>query len=199
MLPDLNRHMEVEEIERYSMGTLSEDEQDRVEQHLLLCESCQNLVKQEDTFVHAMREAGSELARARRVEQVPFWRRPVMAFPLAAALVFLLFLGIRLADRGASAPVAVGLQVTRGDANLATAPAGKPLVLQPDISTLLPQPSYRVDVVDQGGSAQWKGDAKLQDSKLSVTIPRMSAGVYFVRLYSADGQLLREYGLEVSR
>jgi anti-sigma-K factor RskA len=217
MSPELNRHMGEEEIERYSMGTLSEDEQDRAEQHLLLCESCQDLVKQEDTFLRAVRAAGSELVRGgesreparrretgrltrvREAERVPFWRRPVFAFALAAVVLLVVFAGIRRNDRAVAAPIAVGLQVTRGDTNLTTAPAGKPLMLQPDVATLPPQASYRVDVVDQGGGVQWNGEGKLQDSKLSVTVPGMNAGVYFVRVYSADGQLLREYGLEVSR
>jgi hypothetical protein len=40
---DRNRHMDADQIESYSMGTLPEKERDRLEEHLLVCEVCRNL------------------------------------------------------------------------------------------------------------------------------------------------------------
>jgi len=198
MLPELNRHMGEEEIERYSMGLLSHEEAERVEQHLLLCTACQELVNKEDGFIQAIRTAGAELDREQQAKRAFFWSSPIVLFA-AAAIVLLVFAGVIFLNRGTAAPVAVDLHVARGDSNFATAPRDMPLVLNLDITALPPQAVYRVAIVDQGGGEIWRGEGKSQDANLAVTVPRLAAGVHFVRVYSADGQLLREYGLEVGR
>ena len=196
MLPELNRHMEEEEIERYSMGVLSAEEVARAEEHLLVCETCQALVEKEDTFTRAIRKAGARWDREEKTSVAPFWRRPVPMLALAAAVLLLVFAGIRFVPAGAS-PIAVALEAARGDNNLATAPAGKPLILRLNASTLQPAPTHRVEVVDRSGAEIWEGTANLREARLAVPVPGMTAGVYFVRVYSGDGELLREYGLEV--
>jgi hypothetical protein len=70
--------------------------------------------------------------------------------------------------------------------------------LQLDVATLAAQASYRLEVVDATGRAVWNGQASLHNSKLTVSTARLATGYYFIRVYGADGVLLREYGLEVS-
>ena len=63
MTLDSNRHMDADEIESYSMGTLPEEERDRFEEHLLICEFCRNRVEKSDDYIAAMREAAGEVSR----------------------------------------------------------------------------------------------------------------------------------------
>jgi hypothetical protein len=66
-----------ETIEKYAMGRISQQSLARFEEHLLLCESCQNQVTLTDAYLQAMRSALHETAtcsvvgerrRARRLE-----------------------------------------------------------------------------------------------------------------------------------
>jgi hypothetical protein len=61
---------------------------------------------------------------------------------------------------------------------------------------LAPTNEYSVDVVDASGSSVWKGVVSDVDGKLVTTLPRpLVRGVYWVRLYGSNSELLREFGL----
>lgn len=64
MAPKSHSHLGGEEIERYSLREMSEEELARWEEHLLICDSCQRQVAASDTYVAAMRSAAAELRRA---------------------------------------------------------------------------------------------------------------------------------------
>lgn len=53
-------HVAEEDLERYSMGELLEAECARFEEHLLLCESCRERVRQQDLFVRSMKHAAAD-------------------------------------------------------------------------------------------------------------------------------------------
>ena len=72
MAPIPHSHLGGEEIERYSLGEMSEEELARWEEHLLICDSCQRQVAASDAYVAAMRSAAAEL---RRVPAKPGRRR----------------------------------------------------------------------------------------------------------------------------
>jgi hypothetical protein len=59
-----HRHLNSEEIELYSRGTVSEVESASFEEHLLLCERCRQLVEESDTYVAAIRAAAKQLEPA---------------------------------------------------------------------------------------------------------------------------------------
>ena len=61
---ETHRHLDDEEIEKYSMGDISEKEASRFEEHLLICESCQNRVSESDSYVSTMQCASARIRRA---------------------------------------------------------------------------------------------------------------------------------------
>lgn len=58
-----NRHMNPDEIEKYSMGKLSKTETAPVDEHLLVCEKCRTQVEASDAFVAAMRAAAKQIGK----------------------------------------------------------------------------------------------------------------------------------------
>ncbi len=194
-------HMDDGQVERYSMGDMTEEESARCEEHLLLCESCQERVTNTDTYVSAMSRAAAEV---RRQPQEREWRSLLLArlAPLAAVVAFLLVLvtiGVRYASRGPVLPaVTVNLEAHRGAAVVARTPPGHRIRLGLDLTGIPAQPAYRVAVVDGAGRIVWNGEAQPRDGRANSTLPAMNAGVYFVRLYGSSAELLREYGLEVA-
>ena len=182
---DIDGHLEEEEIERYSLAASPECELSRVEEHLLLCSSCRQKVEASDRYVHSMRRAATQIRAEEK--RAPRWTG--MALLLAAAMILASVLLIR---GRAPAPFAVSLAATRGVAPTAHAPAGVPLALHLDVAGLPASASYRVEMVDGNGKQVWHGNFPGGPAKA------LASGIYFVRLYSPTGDLLREYGLEIA-
>jgi len=200
MKPGIDRHMGEDEIERYSLGCISEEEAAKIEEHLLVCESCQKRVTDSDAYVSAIRSAAAHPSRpwSQQKSRPMFFMRPL---PVLAALAVVLVagaVGLRVTNRQTAAPAfVVGLEATRGAPIEARAPAGRPLALQLDLAGLRAEPSYQVEMVDGQGNQVWKGTVAAQESKATAAVPKTSAGPYFVRVYTVSGELLREYGLEI--
>jgi len=188
MMPmEINNHLEEEEIERYSLQDSPESELARVEEHLLICPSCQQRVESSDAHVQSMQQAAARMRQLPR--RAPRWLGlPRFSFALAAGV---LLVAAILVPRKAASPVSVSLTATRGVAIEARAPEGAPLKLQLDVTGLVPAPSYRVVMVDWAGNPVWTGAFP------GAAVKSLPAGIYFVRLYAPAGDLLREYGLEI--
>src|SRR5579871_2267595 len=79
MRPDATRHPNEEQVERFSLGTLSERESSSFEEHLLICQSCQDRVAASDRFVAAMQDASLRIRHsglhANRRWKFPVWTR----------------------------------------------------------------------------------------------------------------------------
>lgn len=193
-----DRHMDEDEIERYSMGSMTEEESARFDEHLFICELCRNRVAKSDDYVAAMQGASLRLRRPPKPSRVRFFSRPVTFFPVLGLIVLAglvsLWLGRRVA---ATPPFAVYVAATRGAGIDAKAPRGRPLILNLELSGLAALPSFRVEMVDRVGAVVWSGTAQSRDAKAEVSVPGMSGGVYFVRVYGSSGKLLREYGIEI--
>jgi len=188
MLPNSIRHMDAEDIERYSMGKLSEQQCAQFEEHLLICETCRIRVAESDEFIRSVQRAGKQIrsegpSRGRSVWRG--WATFAAAALIAAWAVFSWLHG------SARPEFAVSLAAMRGDETMAKAPVGAPLVLKPDLTGLPPAASYRLEMVDALGKTVWRG------SFPGARVPARPAGLYFVRVSSAGGELLREYSLEV--
>src|SRR5207247_10106136 len=95
--------------------------------------------------------------------------------------------------------VAVFLHASRGIEGLAVAqaPAGKPLALTIDLTELPALPSYRLEIVSATGKPVWQVAAGAHEGKISQLTHGLKPGKYYVRLYTANGQLLREFGLRI--
>jgi hypothetical protein len=64
MMQNLGEHLDPETAEEFSLGRLPESGVERVEEHLLICQSCRDLVEESDSFVNSIRAASAELRRA---------------------------------------------------------------------------------------------------------------------------------------
>jgi anti-sigma factor RsiW len=199
------RHPDEEVIEKYSLGDLSEGEVTRVEEHLLICESCQNRVTESDRYVAAMQSVSAQIRRGTpRTEDRPwYYPRLVPSLLVAAGLLFLGAVGLEWGAKWneilhtAEPTFAINLVANRGGGIDAKAPAGRPLTLQLDLAGLPPEASFRLEMVDGVGKRVWQGAVISQGSQAVASVPKMASGTYFLRTYAPSGKLLREYGLEV--
>jgi anti-sigma factor RsiW len=206
-------HATEEALESYSMGTLPEAEAGILEEHLLVCAACQDRLTDSDRYLRAVRAAASKLragAPADRrgfVTWLPgFFAAPGLAWTLGAvcclALVGWAAHGWRTSSPAGAQPVAVLLQTVRGEepAAGASAPTGRPLVLEADLAGLPVSTAYDLIVIDQAGSPVELLRAAPADGRLRAQAPKgLRKGRYWVRLYSGGptADLLREYALRV--
>jgi hypothetical protein len=197
MAVNYHPHLGEELLERYSRGTLPQSDVERVEEHVLVCESCQNKLSFNDSWVRSIRRTSAQL----RPERERFWdflRWPRLVPALAATVVLLFAAGLLLEkQQRVQVPFAVALAATRG-ATVPQVPAQKPLAIQPNLEGLPQFSEYRLAIVDQLGKKVH--ETVIQPAQAGVpaaTVPAMASGAYFVRLYSPAGELLREYALEV--
>ena len=56
-MPDADRHIDDDDLERYVLDRQSEERAAAIEEHLLVCEECQDRLAQTDQRVQAMRAA----------------------------------------------------------------------------------------------------------------------------------------------
>ena len=61
-MPGADRHIDDDDLERYVLDQLSEDNAAAIEEHLLICEQCQDQLAQVDQRVQAMRASLRRLA-----------------------------------------------------------------------------------------------------------------------------------------
>jgi hypothetical protein len=158
-------------------------------------------VEQTDRFVSAMKIADRHPIPAAGLLGSG-WRSAALGGSVAAVLAVAIVaaLPVRNPTPGPpQTPVKVSLSSLRSFSALAPAPAGKPLQLGIDAPDLTPGKQYRVAVVDALGREVWQGAATEADSKLVATMTKpLSAGVYWVRLFNGDSELLREFGMSVN-
>jgi hypothetical protein len=189
-------HPAEEAIESYSRNSLPEEEVARLEEHLLVCEFCRDRISQADAYVSAIRAAARRLPA-----EVPRPRRRILKFAAAMAaamsLVLVAWVGVRTGRVSAPLPaMAVDLAANRG-AIEAHAPAGRPLLLRLDLEGLPDHGgAFPVEIVNAAGGKVWRGRAPA-GSPAHVSVAGLVAGIYFVRVSTGSGELLREYGLEV--
>ena len=197
-------HPTEEILEDYALDRLPEALAAHVEEHLLICPSCQESVLETDEFTAAMKGLASHPAPVlsqvlaagrnglRALPRVP--GAPVLV-PVLAMFV-LAFLMVSKAPQAPSKPVAVSLSSLRGSDALSTAPAGKSLALSMEAPDLVSGREYRIEVVDAGGRTFWGGSASPSAGKLVATVAKpLTRGVYWVRLFGKNSELLREFGL----
>jgi hypothetical protein len=197
-----NRHATDEVLERYSMDSLAEPGLTGFEEHLLVCESCQDRLACEDSIRQRVRDGAAVLQQPRAAV---WWRLPRLAWAsglVAAGLVIFAGSALQSLRRSTAAPAVILLQTTRGTENptLAAAPAGKPLTLVLDLTDLQQFSEYTLEIVDAGGHPAFQSSGAAQSNKLQITLAKsLAAGAYFVRVYAPTRELLREYALTVQK
>lgn len=211
-----HRHPTEEVLEEYSLERLSEAELAPLEEHLLVCETCQAKLQEIDRFIRAMKVAAPELGVPRPLGPMAApggrlagwlnWLRgrfPVTPGRAALAGAMALLCAVAVVDRPRApkgSPVSVTLRSLRGGeiGSATAAPAGQPLRLSlevPDQSGCAP---CRVEIVSDSGRPVWSGEPSFSDGRVSITAPAgLSAGVYWVRLYNGGTGPEREFGLRL--
>jgi hypothetical protein len=125
--------------------------------------------------------------------------RPAILPMALGAGVILLGIGVaRYYRPQKQGPVAfVSLASFRGNAT-SSAPTSRPLDLEisePDIPSAA---TYSLEVVTLAGDSVWKSTPEVSGGKLVGHLPKgLDKGPYWVRLFGADGTLIREFGLQV--
>ncbi|MGD0774161.1 MAG: hypothetical protein ABSC05_15195 [Candidatus Solibacter sp.] len=177
------------------MGTSALEDAALLEEHLLTCEDCQERLRETDEYVLAMRSASQQRRRDETAAKSRKWRFPTWFPALAAAACCLLLVGALRFLPSCEPVVAVSLTALRSNGAGSNAPAGRDLLLRPDLTGLGETSPYRLEIVDQTGRPVRQGT--LAQGQNGLKVPGLGAGQYFVRVYRPAGGLLREYGLEI--
>jgi hypothetical protein len=224
--PNFGPHLPEELLEKYAFGRLPQSELPGVEEHLLVCEYCRERLESEDNFaqaMHVLAKVPEQPGKRSAIDRIKSWvsqapgilsRPSALAATLAVILVagFALWhlalrpdgnpLGNPLGNRSSETITLAALR-GGGEAGMAHASAGRALDLSIDLQEIAefsPQAgNYRLEVVDTAGAPLWTGAASAAAGKLGARVDRrLTTGMYWVRLYSPTGKLLREFGLQVN-
>src|ERR1035438_8726350 len=76
IMRDAHRHVDAEDLERYSMGTSPLEATPSIEEHLLTCDGCQDRLRETDAYLRAMRTSSEQLRRDEKAAKGREWRIP---------------------------------------------------------------------------------------------------------------------------
>jgi hypothetical protein len=186
-------------FEEYVFDRLSNTEASGFEEHLLICEECQDTLDNTTHYIRLMKAATAAYATGRTrvfaplLAPLPRFRSDGLRRNAATAAVLLLMCITALLSwrTPVADPKTITLEAYRtGDASaVPQAPAGRPLDLKIDLKDLPAASGYRVEVVDASGRRVWFGGTPAHLDK------GLARGSYWIRLYTDTGELLREFGL----
>ena len=205
-------HLREEALEEYSFGRSSEPEAAAIEEHLLLCEACQESLGQVEEQIHVIRASFAAYALSPQPERARLWKKLAWrckelwheapsAVLAAAAVVCVLAAGTLLWTQPSdpAPPAGVTLASYRGAEPpvLAQAPAARALDVSLDSADVADGTSCRVEVVDGAGNPVWRGTAEADAGRLRVRVADgLQTGQYWVRLHVGE-RMLREYSLRI--
>ena len=189
-------------MEEYAFNRLAEEHCADLEEHLLICRRCQGRLARTDEYIQLIKQAAAQWQGQPRpkASSGAGWRSPFTAILGVGVVAVALALAIPHSWRPARESAPVELVAFRGGAGtaMARARAGAATDIVIDATDLDHRHNLRVEVVDAGGRPVWSGQAAeaASGARISARIgARLRAGVYWIRLYSPDGELLREFGL----
>lgn len=189
-------HITEERLEAYSSNLLGGDELDHIEEHLLVCGTCQDRLQAVERFEQAMRSAARCLRKEEKdAPDIQAWYRTIFHVPLpvcagigvAIALAFMAMVRVPTPRSShtlpvAGAPVDVALESVRGEST-GTALAGHALHLRLDGEGVAEIPVWNIEIVDSEGGKVWSGSGIRSDSTITADVPQaFSPGTYYVRL-----------------
>jgi hypothetical protein len=196
-------------LEEYAFQHLSEEQSAPLEEHLLVCATCQHALVEIDRYLLLMKR-GSErrlfgLSRG-KLRRLPCrgWIpnfAPNLAWTTAGALACLaaaIYLSHRPPESVPIAPIPIALMSLRDGGETISAPRGAPLELQLDPGDSPSAATYRVEIVTSSGKRVWSDASKLGGRKLEAEVASgLGSGCYWVRLYYESETLRSETGLLV--
>lgn len=207
MSREFDIHPGDDDIERYALRNLPEEDLERFEEHLLVCVMCQDRLKSADDTVLAFRTAAAELVPSR-----PWWKRILpgdvrwqtgLGFGLATAMLLVL-LGplqtLRNPSPDGGPAMVVRMTSLRGELpKPQLVPSGRSLHLVTPLDGLPEARQYTAEVVSDLGSLVWSGECSRAADSLAIDLPNgLGPGRYYVRLRDPSGQVLIEYLLAVT-
>jgi hypothetical protein len=194
-------------LEEYIFNRLLDEAKAALEEHLLLCSKCREALQDSEEYIRLMKAAtADDTAKASAISQI---RAVAMGPPLASSVVWAAGLVMLCAMALLSwrvepppPPAAVLLSSLRGGegpSSMIRGPAGRPLDLDMNTDDVpVAANRYRLEMVNAAGRPVWDGMAPVSGGKLTAHVSeRLKPGVYWVRLRSAEGELLREFGLRL--
>lgn len=186
-------------LEAYASGTLKGQDKVDLEEHLLVCESCQASLDEAE-FAHCTREAARRVERdGVQVRRAWLPSRPAWILAVAAGIAVLLVVPWLFNRQPDWADVT--LHSVRGiDSARSLAPAGRRLRLRVDLGELPRLEQYNFELVNSGGRSVWRSALSPQGEQLVAEIDQeLPSGVYWARLSaSSGGELIREFGLQLT-
>ena len=212
-------HISDAALENYSLDHLAEPELEVVEEHILICPTCQDRLTEIDDFVRAFRlahahleEVGPDgrptvgegwLVEPTSVVYAPhqaWFQKPAVWVGLAFAVGLLAM--IPVLNRAFQQPgtvTTISLVAQRGAASLAEVPQGR-VALQLDLRGVNEDP-LRIEVATWDGRKLWSRSVGLAEAIESISPEmRFTEGQYWIRVRAeGDTALLREFSLKVTR
>ncbi len=196
----MGTHPDENVLEMYCMEKLEGLQLESFEEHLLICEECQDRVTEVDRFLIAMKAALKHPVKETLWERwnpakmfqmpVPVWATAAVALAGVAGV----FVAHNLNTQ--PAPLALALTATRGG-SVAVAKAAGPLDLDLDARDLASSGSYRVQLVNGEGTEVWSTSSNVHDGHVHALVQqRLSPGQYYVRIADPSGAR-REFSLHL--
>jgi hypothetical protein len=180
----------------------------------MLCQDCRDslehveaLIQQFKSAILVLREEHPELVAMEPVAArwwsllppvAPAWGSNLAWGAALAAVLLVAILAWPPGQPPASAPIALASFRGSEDVTMARGPAGRPLELALDAAGIGNGVPCRVEVVTISGEMAWDGASNPQDGKLLARVPKgLRSGSYWVRLYTPDNELVREFSLRL--
>ena len=203
MQTNLGPHYAEETLERYALGNLPEELIAPLEDHVLVCEPCQNQLQEVEQFlrcaVAAAKEIRAEAAQSKVTLPGLGWFKKLASVPMPAwglGFAAILMVVVISSQRPQGVQHVVNLASYRGLEQ--SIPAHGDIILKLNTVDLRPAQAFRVQVVSASGNEVWRGQATAEaNGDLQVIVGKsLSAGQYWVRLFETTGDsMLREYPL----
>jgi hypothetical protein len=188
------QHISDDDLDLYAVGKLPADAVAAIEEHLLECDGCRARAAQSDEFAMLFRTVAT-LPDARPMPWWRLWRRRALGAAAATAAVATV-LAVMRREPSPMAPAIVTMQAMRGPEAPAEIDAGRPAILVFDIEAA--EGGHDAQVVDALGKEVLKSPAEARGGRLSLSVGRLSQGMYWVRVYRAGGsEPVVEYGIKV--
>lgn len=196
-------HPSEDNLERFVLHQMQEEELESLESHILACDSCVARLEYLELNIAATRMALAQVHQEKVAES--------FAKQKSFGWSWLKISGLSLAGTAAAVALTVSvlpnfrtverdLSAYRGS-ETTELPANHPLFLHLNAKDL-PIKAVSVELVSEEGKAIWKGAGAIDHQKVDAHLPRISEkGNYLIRLYAADKSsatdLLREFSFQV--
>ncbi|MBX9601803.1 MAG: hypothetical protein K2X35_12390 [Bryobacteraceae bacterium] len=191
-------HPPPDTLELYCLGRLDDAGSAVVEEHLLICHTCQDQLAELDQFVTSFRAASQPEAQ-RRAESSAWTWQPILnwALPAVALVAFTAYYSFRPPHMAIPRPEqTIVLESLRGAKLSAKAGADRPLRLLAPAEDMTGTVEGRL--VNSTGAEIWRGPGVVEGSRITLRVNTgLDPGRVWLRIFTPGGELRREFALDV--